>query len=92
MKKTVWAALVSATAALILAACGGGGGSTSTTASGTGSGTGTQPSTTISGSAIKGPVANATVTVKNAATVAVLGTATTNSAGAYTRRSIRVPP
>ncbi|HYC41706.1 MAG TPA: hypothetical protein VEB70_01825 [Noviherbaspirillum sp.] len=82
MKKTVWAALT----ALILAACGGGGGTTSTTASGTGTGSGTDTlaSTTISGSAVKGPVANATVTVKNAATGAVLGTTTTNATGAYT--------
>lgn len=85
MNKSVWAALTAASTAFILASCGGGGSDTSTAASGSGTGTGTQTtSTTISGSAVKGPVANATVTVKNAATGAVLGTATTNAAGAYT--------
>ena len=58
--------------AALVAACGGGGSSTPT------------PSTTISGSAVKGPVSNATVTVKDAANGAVLGTTTTGAGGAYT--------
>ena len=40
-------------------------------------------STTISGSAVKGPVSGATVTVKRADTGAVLVTTTTNSTGGY---------
>jgi len=44
--------------------------------------------TTISGSAVKGPVSGAIVTVKNAATGAVLGTTTTAVGGAY---SLGVP-
>lgn len=58
--------------AALVAACGGGGSSTPA------------PSTTISGSAVKGPVSNATVTVKDAANGAVLGTTTTGAGGAYT--------
>ncbi len=69
--------IVAAGAAMMMLACGG---SDSTTTAG-GS---TTTSTTISGSAVKGPVANATVTVKNAATGAVLATTTTGSTGAYT--------
>ncbi len=69
--------LTTATAAiLILAACGGdggGGGAAAPTAS-----------TTISGSVVKGPVSGSTITVKNAATGAVLGTTTTTSSGTYT--------
>ncbi|WP_420475415.1 carboxypeptidase-like regulatory domain-containing protein [Noviherbaspirillum sp. ST9] len=87
MKNSVWAALAAASTAFILASCGGGGSDTTTAASGSGTstGTGTQASsTTISGSAVKGPVANATVTIKNAATGAVLATTTTNAVGAYT--------
>lgn len=83
MKKSVWAAIATASAAFILASCGGGGDAT-TTASGSGTDTSSQASTTISGSVVKGPVANATVTVKNASTGAVLSTATTDSSGAYT--------
>ena len=48
----------------------------------------TPVSTTISGSAVKGPVSGATVTVKNAATGGVLGTTTTAAGGAY---SLGVP-
>src|SRR5512137_68899 len=44
--------------------------------------------TTISGAAVKGPVSGAIVTVKNAATGAVLGTTTTAVGGAY---SLGVP-
>ena len=40
--------------------------------------------TTISGSAVKGPVSGATVTVKNATTGATVGTTTTTATGAYT--------
>jgi hypothetical protein len=39
--------------------------------------------TTISGSAVKGPVSGATVTIKNAATGAVVGTTTTGTGGVY---------
>ena len=39
--------------------------------------------TTITGSAVKGPVSGATVTIKNAATGATLGTTTTGAGGAY---------
>ena len=74
MRKIILTAITAATAAIV-AACGGGGG-------GGGSSSGT--TTTISGSAIKGPVDGATVTVKNAATGAVLGTTTTSATGAYT--------
>lgn len=44
--------------------------------------------TTISGSAVKGPVSGATVTVKNATTGATVGTTTTTATGAY---SLSVP-
>lgn len=40
-------------------------------------------STTISGSAVKGPVSGATVTIRRADTGAVLATTTTNSTGGY---------
>jgi hypothetical protein len=61
--------LAAITAAVLVAACGGSGSST--------------PTTTISGSAVKGPVDGATVTVKDASGN-VLGTTTTNSTGGYT--------
>lgn len=73
MQKTILTAFTAAATAAIVAACGGGGSSSSTTTT-----------TTISGSAVKGPVGGATVTVKNAASGAVLGTTTTSSTGAYT--------
>ena len=62
---------ISATAVFLVACGGGGGGGTATT------------TTTISGSAVKGPVSGATVTVRNAATGAVLGTTTTGAGGLY---------
>jgi hypothetical protein len=43
----------------------------------------TGTSTTISGAAVKGPVINGTVTIRNAATGAVLATTTTNASGSY---------
>jgi len=67
--------LALATAALALAACGGGGSAP-------------LASTTISGSVVKGPVANATVTVRSASTGAVLGSTTTAAGGTY---SLSVP-
>jgi hypothetical protein len=83
MKNNLLALLAASSAALLMIACGGG--SDGTTSSST---TTTPPTTTagttISGSAVKGPVANATVTVRNAATGAVIGTTTTNASGAYT--------
>jgi hypothetical protein len=62
---------LSATAVFLVACGGGGGGGTATT------------TTTISGSAVKGPVSGSTVTVRNAATGAVLGTTTTGAGGLY---------
>ncbi len=59
-------------AALVLSSCGG---SSSPAA--------VAPVTTISGSAIKGPVNGATVTIKDASTGATLATTTTNASGAY---------
>ncbi|MBI1890067.1 MAG: hypothetical protein HYS18_05445 [Burkholderiales bacterium] len=98
MKKIVLSGLAAIGAALALLACGGGGSeassstaiTTTTTTTITATTTTTTNSTnntgtsTISGSAVKGPVANATVTVKNASTGAILATTTTNSLGAYT--------
>ena len=74
MKKIILTAFTVAAAAIV-AACGGGGG---------GGGSSSVTTTTISGSAVKGPVDGATVTVKNAATGAVLGTTTTSATGTYT--------
>ena len=71
MKKLAYFAVASTT--LVLVACGGGSGSPVAATS-----------TTINGSVVKGPVSGATVTVKNAATGAVLGTTTTAAGGAYT--------
>lgn len=76
MKARLLAAVAAASASFILIACGGSNDATTASTSTT--------STTISGSAVKGPVANATVTVKNAATGAVLGTTTTSATGTYT--------
>ena len=75
MRSKILAALAATALAAFLAACGGGGGTTTPA---------TPVTTTISGSAVKGPVSGATVTVKNAATGAVLGTTTTGLGGAYT--------
>jgi hypothetical protein len=61
----------------LLVGCGGGGG---------GGGTPAAPAasdTTISGSAIKGPVNGGKVTVRNASSGAILGTTTTSPAGTY---------
>ncbi len=74
MRSKTLAALAATALAVILAACGGGSGTTTPA---------TPVTTTISGSAVKGPVSGATVTVKNAATGAVLGTTTTGAGGAY---------
>ncbi|MEI6734117.1 MAG: hypothetical protein WCK94_09085 [Comamonadaceae bacterium] len=73
-------AITASSAAVILVACGGGGSSTSATTP--------TVSTTISGSAVKGPVSGATVTVKNAGTGVVLGTTNTGTGGTY---SLSVP-
>lgn len=73
MRKIILTAFTVAAAAIV-AACGGGGGGGSSSVT----------TTTISGSAVKGPVDGATVTVKNAATGAVLGTTTTSATGTYT--------
>lgn len=74
---TLW--ISAAAAAITLAACGGGGDSTPATATATS----TSTSTTITGNAVKGPVNGATVTIKNAASGAVLVTTTTSVTGAY---------
>ena len=88
MRSKILPALAVISVAAILAACGGGSGNgTVATVAPTTPTTPTTPaaaSTTISGSAVKGPVNGATVTVKNAATNAVLGTTTTGAAGSYT--------
>lgn len=72
MRTKVTLCLTALAAAALLAACGGGGSSAPAVAS-----------TTISGSAVKGPVNGATVTVKDAATGATLGTTTTGTSGTY---------
>lgn len=78
MRANIVTALAASAVAVILAACGGGdGGSVAPVAS-----------TTISGSVVKGPVASATVTVKNAGSGAVLGSTTTGTGGSY---SLSVP-
>ena len=87
MRSKILPALATISVAVILAACGGSGGN-GTVATATPTPTTLPPpavvSTTISGSAVKGPVNGATVTVKNAATGAVLGTTTTGTGGTYT--------
>ena len=72
MNKFAYFAVTSTT--LVLVACGGGGSGDPVAVT----------STTINGSVVKGPVTGATVTVKNAATGAVLGTTTTAAGGSYT--------
>ncbi len=85
MRSKILPALAVISVAAILAACGGSGGNgTVATATPTTPTTPAAASTTISGSAVKGPVNGATVTVKNAATNAVLGTTTTGASGSYT--------
>lgn len=73
--------LLATATALLLGACGGGSSSSSATAPAAAAAAAT--TSTISGSAVKGPVANATVTIKNAATGATLATAQTSAGGAY---------
>ena len=73
MRSLMLVSLTALSAAALMVACGGGGGSTAPATA----------STTISGSAVKGPVAGATVTVKDAATGATLGTTTTGTGGTY---------
>ena len=70
MRSLVLPGLTTLCAAALLAACGGGS-------------TAVPATTTISGSAVKGPVNGATVTVKDAATGASLGSTTTGSGGTY---------
>ncbi len=91
MRSALLAACCVMTAALALVACGSGDDAPASAAAPTTPTTPTTPTatvTTISGSAVKGPVANATVTVKNAATGASLASTTTNATGAY---SVAVP-
>jgi len=78
MRSKILAALAATSLAVILAACGGGGSDTPAA----------PVTTTISGSAVKGPVSGGTVTVKNAATGAILGTTSTGPGGVY---SLSVP-
>lgn len=75
-----WAALA---AGMALAGCGGGGGSDAPAAPPP-----APAATTVSGAVVKGPVSSATVTIKNAATGAVLATGATDANGVY---SISVP-
>ncbi len=72
MRSFVLFSLTALSAAALLVACGGGGSTAPAVAT-----------TTISGSAVKGPVNGATVTVKDAATGATLGTTTTGAGGTY---------
>ncbi len=72
MRSFVLFSLTALSAAAFLVACGGGGSTAPAVAT-----------TTISGSAVKGPVNGATVTVKDAATGATLGTTTTGTGGTY---------
>ena len=72
MRSMVLFGLTSLSAAALLVACGGGGSSAPAVAT-----------TTISGSAVKGPVNGATVTVKDASTGATLGSTTTGTGGTY---------
>ena len=74
-------ALAASSVAVLLVACGGGG-------DGTPAATPTPVTTTISGSAVKGPVSGATVRVLDAATRSELGTTTTGTGGSY---SLSVP-
>jgi hypothetical protein len=76
--------LSAAAVAFTLAACGGGSDSTPPAAAAPAPAAPAATSTTITGSAVKGPVNGATVTIKNAATGAVLATTTTSATGAYT--------
>ena len=71
MRSLFLLSLTAVSAAALMVACGGG------------SSAPAAPTTTISGSAVKGPVNGATVTVKDAATGAVLGTTTTGAGGTY---------
>lgn len=92
MRLKILPALAMFSVAALLAACGGSGGNgtvaTTTPTTPTAPTTPSVATTTISGSAVKGPVNGATVTVKNAATSAVLGTTTTGVGGSY---SLNVP-
>jgi hypothetical protein len=72
MRSLFLLSLTAISAAALMVACGGGGSAAPAVAT-----------TTISGSAVKGPVNGATVTVKDAATGAVLGTTTTGTGGTY---------
>lgn len=72
MRNRILAAFAALAAGLIVAACGGGGG-----------GAGATGPTTVSGAAVKGPVAGGLVTVQNASNGAILGTTTTSLAGTY---------
>ena len=72
MRSSFLTTLLTLAASALIASCGGGGNNAPAV-----------PTTTISGSAVKGPVNGATVTVKNAATGAVLGTTTTGTGGTY---------
>ncbi len=72
MRSSFLTTLLTIAASALIASCGGGNNNAPVA-----------PTTTISGSAVKGPVNGATVTVKNAATGAVLGTTTTGAGGTY---------
>lgn len=85
MRAPILVTLTATSAAVMLMACGG---SDSSVATSTTTPAAASPATTIAGSAVKGPISGATVTVKNASTGAVLGTTTTVAGGSY---SLSVP-
>lgn len=81
--KSVLTCLCTLTLAALLASCGGSDYTPPATTT-TPTTTTTTTTTTVTGSVVKGNVSGSTVTVKNAGTGAVLGTATTDASGAYT--------
>lgn len=89
MRSALLASWAAVAGGMVLVACGGGGGDGTPTAAPAPAPAPATPApapvagTTIAGAAVKGPVANSTVTIKDAATGAVLSTTGTDAAGAY---------
>lgn len=77
MRSVLILTLSALSAATLLVACGGGGSGGTTPSAAT-------TATTITGSAVKGPVNGATVTIKKAVDGTVVATTTTGAGGAYT--------
>ncbi len=98
MRSTLVTGFACVAATLVFTACGGSDDAPATTAATPAPAPSASPSpspapapaasSTITGSAVKGPVSSATVTVKNAATGAVLASTTTSATGTY---SLSVP-